>query len=236
MERRQVGISFSGGAFSSLGYSLLFIFLFLFIIPGAWGAAAFMLWWTGHMVFPDGTRASFEGRPGRVWALFAALAVLAYLPSLATFGMPPGNRTNAISIVLTLALVPFEVALKLPIYRWMIEGIRLEPGGSPRFTASYPAYLGWVCLLIVSLVTIIGWAWVAVAMLRWFCRNIVGDDYTVAFAGTGWGLLWRGFVWLVGSCLLIPLPWVLRSMYAWMTNNLLLIRSGQEAAQFATAA
>jgi len=223
-ERQQVQITFSGGALASFGYSVLFLILFLCILPGGWGAAMLLLWWTGHMVFADGTRIAFEGRPGRVWVLFAVLALLAYLPTLATLGLAHGGRTDFLKLVLTLCLIPFEAALKLPIYRWIIAGIRLEPGGSPRFVATYPAYLGWVLFLGVSFLTVIGWAWVAVAMLRWFCRNIEADNYSVAFTGTGWGLLWRSLVWVLGMVCLIPIPWVLRSQYAWWTGHLLLVR------------
>lgn len=224
MEERRVGISFAGGAWASLGYSFLLLALSLLVLPAAWGATAFLLWWTANLVFDDGTRAGFEGRAGAVWVLFAALILVSLLPSLATSGMPREGRTTLLNLLLILLIVPFEAALKLPIYRWIIGNIRLEPGGYPRFVGAYPAYLGWSLLLVVSYCTVIGWAWVAVAMLRWFCRNIEADGYGVAFAGTGWGLLWRSGVWLVGMLFLVPLPWVLRSMYAWWAGNLVLLR------------
>lgn len=228
MEDRHVGVSFSGGALASLGYTVLLVALGLFVVPAAWGAAAFLAWWTGRLVFTDGTRAVFEGRPGRVWPLFAALVFLALLPTLITAGMPHGGKTSALQCVLALALIPFEAALKLPIYRWIFENIRLEPGGTPRFSATYPAYLGWVLGLTLSVLTVIGWAWVAVAMVRWFCRHIEGDGYGLAFVGTGWGLLWRSGLWLLGTLFLLPIPWVLRSMYAWLTDNIEIIRRDQQ--------
>ena len=52
--------------------------------------------------------------------LFAVLALLAYLPTLATLGLAHGGRTDFLKLVLTLCLIPFEAALKLPIYRWII--------------------------------------------------------------------------------------------------------------------
>jgi hypothetical protein len=224
MEARQVGVSFSGGALAALGYTLLMTVLSLFVIPTAWGAAALMAWWTRSLVFPDGARAEFVGRAGRVWGLFAALVFVAFLPTVVTAGMPDGNRASLVSVVLTLALVPFEAALKLPLWRWSIESIRLEPGGSPRFEGRYGPYLAWSLLLLASFFTIIGWAWTAVAMARWFCRNIRAEAYSVSFVGTGGGLLWRGFVWVLGTACVIPLPWVLRSMYAWGAGNLVLLR------------
>lgn len=224
MGERRVGISFSGGAFASLGFSFLATALSACVVPAAWGAAAFLGWWCGRLVFADGTQASFEGRAGRVWALFAALVVLGILPSAATAGMAPEARTLVLRLVMALALVPFEAALKLPICRWVIGHIRLEPGGAPAFTGTYAALLGWEFLLLASFFTVIGWPWAAVAMLRWFCRNIRGDGYRVEFSGTGWGLLWRFAVWTAGIVLLLPIPWVLRSVYAWGAGNLVLVR------------
>ena len=224
MEQRRVTITFTGGALASLGYSLLFALLFLLLLPGAWGAAALTAWWCFNLRLDDGTAVRFEGDPRQVWVLFAALALLAYLPSLATAGLKHGNTASSLSGLLTLVLIPFEAALKLPIYRWAIESIRLEPGGKPRFTGTYRGYLGWVALLLVSCLTIIGWAWVATAMIRWFCRNIQGNGFSVAFDGTGWGLLWRSVVWAIGVIFVIPIPWVLRASYAWFSNNLVILR------------
>ncbi|EHJ49140.1 hypothetical protein DFW101_3140 [Solidesulfovibrio carbinoliphilus subsp. oakridgensis] len=224
MEERRVTITFSGGAAASLGYTALVGLLSLLLVPAAWGVGAFIAWWTGRLVFADGTRAVFEGRPGRVWPLFTALVFLALLPGAAAAVASHGGRATGLQMVLALALLPLIAALKLPLYRWIIEHIRLEPGGAPRFTGRYPAYLAWAAALTLSYFTIIGWPFVAVAMVRWFCRHVRGEGYAVAFAGTGWGLLWRSLVWLVGMVLILPIPWVLRSLYAWLADNLEIVR------------
>ena len=87
----------------------------------------------------------------------------------------------------------------------------------------------WSALVAVSVLTIIGWAFAMTAMMRWICRHIEADAFRVEFHGKGLALLWRGFVWLIGMVLLIPLPWVFRSMYAWWTNNLVLTRTAEAA-------
>ncbi|KHK03176.1 hypothetical protein [Desulfovibrio sp. TomC] len=229
METQQTRVRFTGGALASFGYSFLFLFLFFLILPGAWGAVPFAVWWTAHLAFDDGARAEFTGRAGQVWVLMAGLAFLAYLPSLATAGLPKSGRTGFIQLALSLVLFPLDAALKLPIYRWFIENIRLTPGGRPRFTATYAGYVGWLSLLLLSLVTVVGWAWAAVAMQRWFCRHIESEAYVVSFTGTGWGLLWRSLFWLVGMVLLLPLPWVFRSIYGWWAGNLVVTHTAAPA-------
>ena len=224
MDGRRINATFTGGALAAFGYTILCALLLVLMIPGAWGAAALFGWLAANVRFADGTRVGFEGRPGRAWALFAAMIFVSFLPSAATFGMPDTGKKALVQLVLSVLIVPFVAALKLPLYRWTIGGLRLTPGGNPRFVATYPAYLGWSVLFSLSFLTIVGWAWVGVAMARWICRNIEADGYAVEFAGTGWGLLWRGFVWLLGSVCIIPLPWVWRSMYGWGVRNLVLVR------------
>ncbi len=226
MTQRQVEIGFSGGVWATFGYSILYAILAAFMIPAAWGATALFAWWTGKLRFADGTRAAFEGRGGQIWVLFAVLVFLGYLPEIAR-AVAQTERATTVHLLLTVLLLPLVAAVRLPVYRWAIENIRLDPGGRPRLTASYAGYLGWTVLLAVSLVTIIGWAWVAVAMIRWFCRHTEGDGFTVAFDGTGWGLLWRAVVWIACSILIIPIPWLIRWMYDWFTSNLVLIREDE---------
>lgn len=235
MDDREVRVSFAGGALAALGYTLLVFVLSLPLVPAAWGVAAFMGWWAGNLAFSDGTWAAFEGRAGQVWPLVAALIFLALLPGLAAGLAAPGEKATGLQMLLTLVLLPLEAALKLPLYRWLIENIRLEPGGRPRFTGRYWAYLGWSAAFSLSFFTVVGWAWVGVAMVRWFCRHTSGDGYDLAFAGTGWGLLWRGVVWLVGMVLILPIPWVLRSMYAWLADNLIILRHDRQG-EFASMA
>ena len=59
------------------------------------------------------------------------------------------------------------------------------------FTGSVLGYIGWNLLFAISIITIIGWAWVYVAQIRWFCRNIQGTRRQIIFKGTGLQFLWR---------------------------------------------
>ncbi len=223
-ENRTVALTFTGGAMASLGYALLCMVLSVFVIPAAWGAVAALGWWCAAVRFSDGTRADFTGRAGKIWPLFAAAAFLALLPSLATAGMPHGNKASAAQFVLAVALIPLDAAVKLAIYRWTIGNIRLTPGGSPRFSGRYAPFLGWVLLFTVAIFTVIGWAFVATAMMRWICRNTEGDGWNVGFTGSGWSLLGHTVLWLVGFLLIVPIPWVLRSMARWWTRGIVVIR------------
>ena len=60
---------------------------------------------------------------------------------------------------------------------WSFAGspANLSSNGQPlpiAFNGSALGYVGWQVLLYVSFITIIGWAWVVTAWMRWICRNI----------------------------------------------------------------
>lgn len=225
MGEQRIAVRFTGGAFASLGYTLLCGVLSVFILPVAWAAVLFIGWWCRNLSFSDGSRAEFIGKASRIWPLFAVMVFLAFLPSIVTVGMEQSSRTSYVQLLLMVALIPFSVAVTLPVYRWIFENISFEPGGTLRFSGRYLPYLGWVLLFNLASLTLVGWPWVATAIARWFCRNIEGDGWSVSFVGTGWGLLWRSLVWFVCSMLLIPVPWVLRSIYRWWTENIVIVRN-----------
>ena len=62
------------------------------------------------------------------------------------------------------------------------------------FNGSFLIYIGWHVLLGLSFITIVGWAWVAVAQSRWICRNIAGTHREILFKATGLEMLWRTVV------------------------------------------
>jgi len=221
MEKRRVSLTFQGSALASLGYALLYLILFLCIIPAGWGAAALIRWGTAQVKRADGGLMRFEGRGGQVWPLFISLVILAVLPQFACalLGRAP---SPGIILLLSLVLLPLVAIVKLTIYRWIIDNLRCTPGGQARLTASYGGYLGWLVIVNASLFTIIGWAWAITAMLRWLAGSVRGD-YGLEFVGTGWGLLWRGVLWAVCLLLIIPIPWVLRWAYRWFTENTVLV-------------
>ena len=113
---------------------------------------------------------------------------------------------------------------------WLIAN--LASNGQPlglHFSGSFWAFLGWSILAAVSFITIIGWAWVYAAMIRWICRNIQGTRREVAFTGTGLELLWRSIVAAIASVFIIPIPWVYRWMWRWLASQTILAERGAQA-------
>jgi hypothetical protein len=131
------------------------------------------------------------------------------------------------SQVLSNLMIFVQMALYWLFLRWFIAN--LASSGQPlelSFSGSVWAYLGWTILAAISVITIIGWAWVYVAWLRWFCRNIQGTRREVIFIGSGLEFLWRALVAVFASLFIIPIPWMYRWMSQWLASQTVLAERG----------
>jgi hypothetical protein len=111
--------------------------------------------------------------------------------------------------------------------KWLIANLASneQPLGLS-FSGSIWAYLGWSILAVISFITIIGWAWVYTAWMRWFCRNIQGTRREVLFIGSGLEFLWRAIVAGLASIFIIPIPWMYRWMWQWLASQTVLAERG----------
>jgi len=110
------------------------------------------------------------------------------------------------------------------ILRWVVSNI--SSNGQPlpiTFNGSVLTYIGWHVLLVISGITIVGWAWVIVAQTRWICRNIGGTNREILFRATGLEILWRTLVFAIACIFIIPIPWMLIWYVRWMVSQFELV-------------
>jgi hypothetical protein len=121
---------------------------------------------------------------------------------------------------LTYILIPVQAFLSWMTVRWIVANVSSEGRQlPPTFTGSPWLYAGWYILLLVSLITIIGWAWVTTAWMRWMCRNIAGTRREVSFNASGWQVLWRTVAVALCAGLIIPIPWIMRWYASWYVSQ-----------------
>jgi hypothetical protein len=77
--------------------------------------------------------------------------------------------------------------------------------------------------MFLSVITVIGWAWVITAWMRWICRNVAGTRREIVFGATGWQVLWRTVLFGLGCALLIPIPWAMRWYATWYVSRFALV-------------
>jgi hypothetical protein len=206
-------ISLEIGTWALFGRALLYLIGYLFIIPLPWIATAIYRWLVAHLRIPRWTNPTFTGQPGDIWYVFIILA-------LCTYAGLSGVR------YIGLILLPIEIFLSWMIMRWFVANV--SPDGQQRplsFVGSIWGYGGWYVLMILACFTIIGWAWVVTAWMRWMCRNIAGTRRAVIFNASGWQVLWRTVVFSLVCSLIIPIPWMLAWYVRWYASQFALVGS-----------
>jgi hypothetical protein len=197
--------------------SLVLFVGFLFIIPLPWALLMYCRWIVSCVQVPQRPKLGFTGRAIDLMWFYAA--VLLYIAAASRHSQVLSLAANVVQLVLYWLLIKWFVA-------------NLSSNGQPlglRFSGSFWGFLGWSLLAFVSVITIIGWAWVYVAQLRWMCRHIEGTRRDVVFNGTGLEFLWRAIVTALLSVFIIPLPWAYRWFTRWLASQTTLVDKGMPA-------
>lgn len=204
-----VNVGFSGTGLQALGYGLFYYILSILIIPTGWGVSMLSGWYVSNLTFGDVRTANFTGRGSQIWGYYTLLAVMGLLVVIPIAG------------VITYWFLSMRI--QLAIVRWFFSHIQFSTGQNLRFEGSYWPFVGWVLLYSVSFITIIGWAWVLAAAMRWVCWNVLVEQEHLEFVGNGIDFLWRGIVALLGSLFIITIPWMFVWYIRWITNNILIL-------------
>jgi hypothetical protein len=208
------GGGYAGGALSIdvpiwgfLGRAIVFVIGFLLIIPAPWVAVWFYKWVASYITVPGRPNFAFTGEVGDIWYVFIAMAILTYV------GQADLYYFQYISFVI-------QAFLSWMVMRWIASNLSSNGEKLPiSFQGSAIGYIGWDLLMYISFITIIGWAWVITAWMRWNCRNIEGTQREVIFNATGLEMLWRTIVFGIGCAFLIPIPWVMRWYTRWYVSQ-----------------
>ena len=195
--------------------SVLFLIGLILVIPAPWAVVWYMRWLVPRVQVPGRPNLSFTGSAMTLvpWYFGGIVLVIAV-------------RMVGIELLNTLMFL-VQIALYWLFLKWFNANLASDeqPLGLS-FSGSFWAYLGWTVLGALSIFTIIGWAWVYVASLRWVCRNIQGTRREIVFIGTGLEFLWRTLVAGIASCFIIPIPWVYRWMSRWLASQTVLAERG----------
>jgi GYF domain 2 len=212
-------VSIDFGVWEFVWRSLVFVIGSIFVIPLPWVLVMYCRWIVSCTHVPGRPNLTFTGQPLTIlWWYFGAI-VLFIVISLTDI-----QALNALSILIQLGL--YWLAIK-----WFVAN--LASNGQPLglgFSGSYWAYLGWNILIALSFITVIGWAWVYTAQMRWVCRNIEGTRREVVFEATGLQYLWRALVVVLACCFIVPIPWVLRWFMRWHASQIVLVERTSHAA------
>jgi hypothetical protein len=213
------------GMWPLLGRGLLVVLAQITIVATPWAMTAFYKWFIESIVLPGQQRAGFAGKPMDIWYIFMLYAFVAiysgyifeymflYLPFFYVFW----ELSTYLLPLIKLAIIVF---LLLIIIKWVVQNTVWEGQSGPlTFTGSYLAMLGWYVFTAISFITIVGWAWVAAAWIRWMCRHLEGGNRQLVFTAGGWDILWRTWLFALSCIVIIPIPWTLHWITTWYVSQ-----------------
>jgi hypothetical protein len=195
--------------------SIVLLIGLVLIIPSPWAMVWYLRWIIPCLRVPGRPNLGFMGQAMTLVPWYFGALVLLIAVSLSDIQW----LNNLMFLV--------QIALYWLFLKWMVAN--LASNGQPlglSFSGSFWAYLGWTILAAISVITIIGWAWVYVASIRWVCRNIQGTRREVIFTGTGLEFLWRSIVTVLACAFIIPIPWMYRWFMRWMASQTVLAERG----------
>ena len=205
-------LSIDFGIWAFVWRSLLFFLGALFVIPLPWVLCWYANWFVSRVHVPGRPNLSFAGKPGTIALWFFGMIVVMIILGVIAYEADIQAISNVGGIV--------QLVVGWLFLLYLIANI--ASNGQPlglSFSGSFWAYIGYTLLALIAVITIIGWAWVYVAQIRWFCRNIQGTRRQIIFKGTGLQFLWRAIVAGLVSSLIIPAPWMYRWMLRWMASQ-----------------
>lgn len=195
--------------------SIVLLIGLVLIIPAPWAMVWYLRWIIPCFQVPGRPNLGFTGQAMTLVPWYFGALVLLIALSLSDIQW----LNNLMFLV--------QIALYWLFLKWIVAN--LASNGQPlglSFSGSFWAYLGWTILAAISVITIIGWAWVYVASMRWVCRNIQGTRREVIFTGTGLEFLWRAIVTALACAFIIPIPWMYRWFMRWMVSQTVLAERG----------
>ena len=193
-------------ALGLFGRLLLVVIGQLLIVPSPWTSTIWYRFLVERVALPNGQPLRFTGQAGDIWPVFVAAALVGWLQQAPSY--------FHLHWAYGLAGLLLTWALAFLMCRWFVEHVTTDDGRVQlAFEGSMLAFIGWQALIIVSFVTIVGWAWATSAFMRWLCRNVQGN-LAFDFVGSGLGILWRTVAFTLACVLIIPIPWA----FSWIAN------------------
>ena len=211
--------NFTGGALGLFGRSILLGASLFLIAPLPWILCGLYSWFVGKVEGRYGAKLTFHGTPGSVWVLTTLYGLWFVGGIIFNVGLSSTDEASP------WAKTGFEIGNNLAsivfgwfFFRWMISNVALS-GHRLTMTAGLAKYFGWMLLVMLSIFTIIGWAWALCAMYRWLAGTVRGAPGRFTFTTKGHQFLGRSLLYILFMLPIVTFPWAVRWYLAWLVEQ-----------------
>jgi Double zinc ribbon len=218
--------SFSGRGsdiFSIAGLKMLLWYVSIVGIPVGWIYT--LRWMIKNINLPGGPQLSFKGTASDAYGYFVIMFAFSLINRLDPTKWEVFSDTDPAlfglgALVVWVGLLAAQGFLYWHMYKWVCANVVSTSGTQMTFGGGPWQYVGWTVLQVLSIFTVVGWAWVQTAFFRWQLKRTHTSNIHLGFRGSGFGLLWRTVGATAVSVLILPLPWVVAYMYGWVIKNI----------------
>ena len=209
--------------FSVKGLRMLLWYASIVGIPVGWTYT--VRWVLENIELSGGPKLSFRGRAAEAYVYFLLTAVFSVLnrQDPTTWDVLRGLEPPLLGLIVLamwICLLATQGLVYWNLYRWVCTNVSLSSGSTLMFHGGVWRYIGWTILQVLSIFTVVGWAWVQTAFLRWQLGQTRTSGTQLQFRGSGFGVLWRTVGATAACILIVPIPWVVTYMIGWYLANI----------------
>jgi len=217
---RTVRLAFEGDAIEFGGWVLLSILSAIVVVPLAWTLAAAGRWFCRNIRLVGDLTVAFAGTGPEILGWI----VLSFLLSLPIDVVQAVHGPTFLLVIFAIVAFFLQPLIHLLILRWIVDKLELNRGPRLHFDGTYATYLGYHVLISLSIITVIGWAWVVASYYAWVAEQTRGDGVAIHCDASGWDVLWRTVAALLGSIPIVTIPWVWLWYCRWLVSCVTLTR------------
>ena len=213
-------LSFTGRGSDVFSRNGIVAFLCGVSVIGIPAATVFIYRWLAKRTYiGSGQNLAFVGAIGTIyWITFLSCLLqitqsVLPLDSFYALFAAPWLRSTVVALTV-LFFSALQCWIGFLTLRYCVTNLCLPDG--EKFEANVPRlkYIGINLIGLLSLFTVVGYAWWAVWVMKWLARRISAPNVSFRFSGTGFQCLWRVTAALVASAPLVTIPWT----YAWLVR------------------
>jgi hypothetical protein len=182
-------------------------------------------WLCRNISLPSGATVSFTGTAAPAYGFFLPLLVLSialdqFEPKASGMISKAPLVGGSVFVAWILVQTAGNALLYGGLYKWICAHVVFSSGTRLAFKGRPGSCVKWGIVYVLSFFTIVGWAWVHVAVHRWIVRETDLTGRRLTLRVDVLGFLWRTVIAVVATLFILPIPWMVAWLCRWAIENI----------------